>query len=202
MNTPSQQRWNDAQRIMSPFLKAADSEMALRVLSLFFATRPARPERSQALQMKATILRDMGSVHDARKDLLRAWRLTTPKSFSRYVDEVCLGTLSEELQNRRDAAMWYRRALATGTRAGNISVSAALRRFLSLVGRRSLRSSERTLCIQAVRKSWKYLNLKGTPPRHLQRVARILREADSRPLLGVNSVRAHESARSGGLGLV
>lgn len=118
---------------------------------------------SETIAYRANIYERLGNYESAKKDLLYAISLIKGNNFSKYVLEIEIGSIYEKERNKKEALSWYQKALSTCIKAGDTSGDSAVRRFVRLKGESNLTKEERDLCEEAVRVSWKVLNLSGEP---------------------------------------
>lgn len=137
--------------------------------------------RGDALAFRASLHEDAGDSEAAVADLAAALPLAD-SAYQRYSIELTLGRLYEEAGDVPEASQWYLTALETAVESGTTSAGTALLRLLKVKAEDVLTDRERVLATQAVRHSWKLLQIKGDPESiDLKQAAELLVEAQSRP---------------------
>lgn len=174
--------WEKLERRVTTLLAQGEIVSALKALDDFLATGPSPASTSSALSYRAMAKEEAGNYLGAVEDELQAHALTRPLTYSRYTRELSLGCLSALCGNRQEAISWFRTAINTARDGEGISAGSALRKFLDLRGEATLDPSERTMCVEAIRHSWKVLRQSGEPDlTDLTQAANHLLELGSRP---------------------
>lgn len=178
----SQKRWYLVQRAISPLMVKGRYDVAHEVVNSFLRSRPSQSTRGEALGMRSSFWEYFGDLPRAKRDALASCRLRQPRSYGKYVSQLCLGAICQKMGQAEEAIQWYRVGLKTCAATNDISCSAVLRRWLALCPEKRLSRSDRALCRKAARKAWKALRLSGEPrPKDLAKLAERLRKREGRP---------------------
>jgi hypothetical protein len=153
--------WNNVLKRVVPLMMDEKFSAALEMVENFMHSEMDNELRSSVLGTRAQLKEDLGDLEGARADLQLAISMVGP-SFSKYVNQCCLGEVSRKLGQHDQVVASYRAALRTCTES-EIPGGAALKRFLDALPQQTLSDDDRTLCSQVARRSWALVGLAGEP---------------------------------------
>lgn len=169
------------QKHVVTLMNNGDYDRALSQLDDYLAVERLPEVRSDAIAFRANLRKEMGDLEAAKTGYLEA-RSLVPPSYTRYVDELCLGQICEDLGNKDEAANWYRTSLDTCLRARDVSGGTALQKFLEINPPNNLTSGDRELCIKVIEQSWLVLGLPGRPNyRNLKDMISAIKNGEANP---------------------
>lgn len=169
------------QKHVVTLMSIGDYHGALSQLDDYLAIERLPEVRSDAVAFRANVRKEMGDSEAAKMDYLEA-RSLVPPSYTRYVDELCLGQICRDQGNIDEAANWYRKALDTCLRAKDVSGGTALQKFLEIYRVGSLTAGDRELCLKVVDLSWQVLGLPARPDHeNLNRAVSVIKSGEANP---------------------
>ena len=173
--------WDVEKRSFHAYLKR-DIGRGIEILTEFLDSEVSSPFRARALGNRAELLLGLGKTEEASQDLLQALKIADGSSYTRFTNEFALGALYEQLGHRELAIEYLLKAVGTALQEGKTSVGGVLVRLLRLVPMIDFSEEEDRLVVDAVRHSWRLLNLEGEPDiSDIQGVAETLLRESSRP---------------------
>jgi len=138
--------------------------------------------RAEALAFRAVLREELPDFTGARADVVEALGLAADPSYLRYTLELSLASLDERSGDRSAAIRAYLRAIQTAMADGRIAVGTAISKLFDLIAPDDLGPEQRRDVVEAVRVSWRLLNIEGEPDiQDLDKVGALLLTEQSRP---------------------
>ena len=155
---------------------------ALDRLSEFLRDADSADERREALGLRATVLRRLGDIDSARRDLELAHSLSRSGESSRYAIELLMARVARDGHDFAAARSFLSQALRTAVAGRAISAGGALEGFIQLAEDSGFTDEESALVRNAIRASWEALRLEGPIPGDVAESVQRISGAEGRPL--------------------